>query len=656
MKIDEVKLTAYLAGEPIESELKKRIEDAILEDDEIGREAQELRELIDDVESAFATERPADLPMPEFNHYPDQPKLVPDTFNILHILPWISGIAAAILLGLGIIYLSRETPYATSNQETVQVQQPQLQNVDSQTTSQFRDLVGSSLTWSQSQVLADSVFLPDDEALLSLSVPAKTGILPSSMPGSTGDRPFSKTWSEPFSQVPLFYDGLALTRLELALNQGQLPEPSDVQVEALVNGFPYRQPVSSTKSSDAFSISMEQANSPWSAGNTLLRVGLQALEPTSGSQPRNNLVFLVDVSGSMDKANKLPLIRAGLKKLLDELRPMDRLAILTYGPASELLLDSTYVFDRNNILAAISRLEPVSSEKEQNSLQLAYDIAHKHFMEEGYNRIVVCTDGDLSLGNVLPGELRRLVREQAEKGVSLSVYGFGTDSQKERRLERLAALGQGSVGFVNSPLDVVKDFSGRLSGLFTPVAMDVKMELEFNPEKVDSYRLIGFEESEEDSSTIDSPVKREVFAGHSLTALYELIPNEFARDPKADAADGISPPLEAAEETAPQELVTVRVQYLPEGRTQEEMIEAFFNEDATPFGEATSDTRFAAAVTGFGQILRNSPYKGDIDYDWVLQTAANSLGNDEGGKRTRFLELVRQAEAIRNSESAGRRK
>lgn len=651
MKLDEAKLTAYLLGEINDPEQCRAIESALEADPELRRQADEIRALEAQLRGAFQEERFVPKAFPGIPSTLPQLNRTDGDSATIKWLPWVSGMAASFALICGFVLLipgDPDVPALVDASRTAPTDTVALENID---LSLIRsELLGPGATWSDSQVLTRSRFY--EQAL-------KTMILPVATPSASAEyssahsavgQGFSNTYNEPLSEVPLFWDGFGMTRLELALGRGRLPSPGDVDVEALVNAFSYEYEAPNSEE-EAFAVHMEQAESPWQEGQTLLRVGLQSYDKVEDVPDFNNFVFLVDVSGSMDEPNKLPLVKEGLKHVADRMRARDQMAIVTYGGSSEVHLPSTLGLDRERIETAIAQLEPgVGSDSEGGVLE-AYHIATGSFIEGGQNRVIVCTDGDMQLGVRDSRQLGRTIQSGVEAGISLSLYGFSMESGRHQEIETLAARGRGHFGYVDSALDVTRSFAGRLTGEFAAIANDVRLEVEFNPERVDAYRLIGFEEKASENTRLAAtrPSQLEVPVGHSVTALYELIPSEAREDPKSRGEE-IAALAESREEDAAQELVTVRVHFHPEGRSQEELIEVLFSEDASPFDEATDDLRFAAAVTGFGEILRNSPYKGDVDFNWVLSTAGGAIGNNSGGTRTQFLEMVRQAEAITQSD------
>jgi Ca-activated chloride channel family protein len=649
MKIDETKLTAFVLGEIIDPDLCQTIEEAILNDPLIQKRAEEISLLETSLRTAFQEETYQPLNSPSFPlKFPDL-KAQEDESTPVRWLPWISGLAAALCIVASLVIFGYHFPQP-GNSESVRHEPVSLnwteEDLNDLAVMQTENLLGTSASWSDSLVLANSIFLAENDDLLfqpiSTHSAASAPLVTEGMP----DRRFTDTWAEPLSDIPILYDGLGLTKLELYLSHGDLPTPKEVQIDALVNGFDYNYS-SPTNRKEPFAVQVEQAVSPWTIGHTLLRVGVQGYEIPWENRTNSNLVFLVDVSGSMDEANKLPLVKAGIERMIDQLRPNDQIAIVTYGGTSKVILQSTSVSNKAEILETVSKLKPGGSSKARVGIQEAYTIAAEAFLQEGDNRIIVCTDGDLALGTTDPLQLGKLVKKKAEEGIRLSAFGFSVGPQRHLRMEALAALGGGKFGYIDSPIDVIRAFSGKVSGALRPIARNVRFEVEFNPQRVDSYRLIGYEDFPETELVVanNRPSEIEVHSGHSVTALYELIPHELTRDPKSDAIE-IASTIDHSGAEEIEELVTVRVHYLPEGRTQAELIEVLFSEEALSFEDSSTDLRFAAAVTGFGQILRNSPYKGDVDFSWVLSTAGNALGSDKGGTRTQFLEMVRQAEAI----------
>jgi Ca-activated chloride channel homolog len=646
MKIDETTLTAFVLGEISDSELCGTITSAIEQNPELQKQVEEIRQLKLGLVTAFEEENNGALL--RFNFPAQFPGLDRKNSPVLQWIPWISGLAASFCVVVGLFlfgqFSSNKDTGATARSDNAS-NNWRLEELDDLRVLQEKELLGPSATWSDSRLLANSVFRKKWDQLVLQPGNLRLSDFGPSLSEGNYHHGYASTWVTPLSGIPLFYDPLALPKLELALNRGEIPRPESVQIEALINGFDFQYD-GPAAAEEPFAVHLEQAESPWTQGHTLLKIGVKGYDIPWENRAERNLVFLVDVSGSMDEPAKLPLVKAGLELVIDQMKPQDRLAVVTYGGASKVLIPSTPISDRTDILASVEQLQPGGNSFGQTSIQEAFRIAEEHFLEDGENKIIVCTDGDFSLGATDPGQLDRLIAQKAENGILLSVYGFSIDAKRDSRLESLAKLGGGRYGYVDTPLDVARQFSGRVSGVMPSIASDLKLEVEFNPRKVDSFRLIGYEDipSKAGEPNEIRPLPTEIGSAYSLTALYELIPHELTRDPTSDGVQIASDRGSSSEEI--EELVTVHVQYQPEGRTQSELIEVLFSGDAVPFEEASADLRFAAAVSGFGQILRNSPYKGDVDFNWVLSTAGNALGSDRDGYRTRFMEMVRQAEAI----------
>lgn len=654
MKIDEAKLTAYLLGEISDLELSDAIEKELKSNPQLRQRAEEIKKLEAGLRNAFEDEHFSPSEFPGIPSSLPQLNADEDVSTMTHWLPWVAGLAASFVIVCSFLLLDigESNPDGSAFVSTSVSSSPGTIPLEDFDLSLIRsELLGEGATWSDSQVLAGSLFYKKavQEMALSPGRKNRTDWVPIA-PGQSLERDFSKAFNQPYSEVPIHWDGFGMTRVELALGRGTLPAPESVEVDALVNAIPYdyEAPV---ELDEPFAVHMEQSESPWQEGQTLLRVGLQGYGKPVELPSQNNFVFLVDVSGSMDEPYKLPLVKEGLKYVAERMTPRDRIAIVTYGGSSDVHLPSTFGLDRVRILEGIEALAPGIGTDSDSAVLEAYRIASDAYMEDGSNRVIVCTDGDIQLGVGDAQQLNWTIETWTERDITLSAYGFAMGPGRHAGFENLASLGEGEFGYVDSPMDVNRSFAGRLTGEVASIASDVRLEVEFNPEKVDAYRLIGYEEQapKENHLAFSRPSQLDVSVGHSLTALYELIPNEIREDPKSKGSE-IASQFGGQDEDIVEELVTVRVHYQPEGRTQEELIEVLFSGEASPFEDASNDMRFAAAVTGFGQILRNSPHKGDVDFNWVLATAGGAIGNNSGGMRTQFLEVVRQAEAITNTD------
>ena len=644
MKLKGRKLTAYLLGEVKNAEDCRAIEAAISGDPAFQKEADVLRELQSNLEEAFAGECHEEIEFPTFpKAQPPQVHYYDTNTLAFHWLPWVASVAASLVLIGCLVILNSELP-SPRIEERVPISSMSIGQ--GLVISHPRDK--TSTTQNHSGVIeisGDSIHSPIDGSLQNWN--PWTGYSGRPVGGSM----FTDSWMDPVSEIPFFASEGGLGRVKLFLNQGQLPARNEVQIDSLVNAFSYGYEPALTLE-EPFAIHLEQARSPWVSGHTLLRIGVKGYEWPE-EPVYNNLVFLVDVSGSMDELSKLPLVRAGIRKLIKELGPDDRMAIVTYGQKSTVVLPSTSIASKSRIQESLSELIPGERTRASAGIYEAYRIAEASFLKGGNNQIIVCTDGDVTLGTKDAESLSRLVERRATNGLSLSAIGFSVDEEKKQNLVTIADRGSGRVAYVDSPMDLESEFVGKIAGTSMAIARDVKLEVEFNPKKIDAYRLIGYDGVSEGTGETgeDIPTNREVAAGHSVTALYELIPTEQNRDANS-VGNEIAGRVDFSDPDEFTELVAVRVHYQPEDRRREELIEVYFSEEALPFEGTSSDFRFAAAVTGFGQLLRNSPYRGDVTYDWILSTAQSALGHNEGGSRSSFVEMVRQAEAITNSDSS----
>ncbi|HEX6883567.1 MAG TPA: YfbK domain-containing protein, partial [Planctomycetota bacterium] len=384
---------------------------------------------------------------------------------------------------------------------------------------------------------------------------------------------------------------------------------------------------------------------PWAPEHRLVRIGLLGRAPDRERPRAKNLVFLVDVSGSMKAADKLPLVQRSLRLLVDELAPADRVALVVYAGSSGLVLDSTPVAQRGRILAAIEGLAAGGSTNGGSGIQLAYATARKHLDPEGVNRVVLATDGDFNVGVTDRGDLLRLIAREAESGVFLSVLGFGTGNLKDGTMEQLADRGNGNYAYVDTLAEARKVLVRELDGTLETIAKDVKIQVEFNPAEVASYRLIGYENRRLAARDFDDDRKDagEIGAGHTVTALYEVVP--------VGAEQATERPLRY-QERAPRpaalsrELLTVQLRYKQPAGTTSELLSVPFTDGGGAFEAADDDLRFATAVAAFGLCLRDSEHRGSATLSDVYRWAKDALGADPHGDRREFLKLVDVARGL----------
>ena len=468
------------------------------------------------------------------------------------------------------------------------------------------------------------------------------------------DNPFVTTRSAPLSTFSVDVDRASYGNVRRhLLQQRTLPPPDAVRVEELINYFPYA--YAEPTGEHPIAVSSEVARAPWAPQHLLVRVGLQTRRVALDALPPNNLVFLVDVSGSMDEPNKLPLVQRSLRLLVHELRPVDRVAIVVYAGAAGLVLPSTPASEKTIILDAIDRLRAGGSTAGGAGIRLAYDVARASQLAGGNNRVVLATDGDFNVGVSSTSELVRLVEERRAEGTALTVLGFGMGNLKDGRLEQLADRGNGNYAYVDDLLEARKTLVTEAGGTLATVASDVKLQVEFNPRLVRGYRLVGYENrllADEDFAD-DAKDAGDVGAGHSVTALYEVVPVGAATTTELRTAPSLRYQAErvASAGARRDELLTVSLRYKRPGESRSRLLRhpVLDRRDAP-----SSELAFAAAVAGFGMLLRDSPYRGSMSWAAVRELAAPAVGDDPHGYRAAFLELVATAERLPARRTAQR--
>jgi len=472
------------------------------------------------------------------------------------------------------------------------------------------------------------------------------------------DNRFQSARHHPLSTFSIDVDTASYANVRRFLNAGQLPPADAVRIEELINYFPYAYP--QPKNDEPFSVTFEVADCPWKSGHRLARIGLKGRAIKEDTDPASNLVFLIDVSGSMQDQNKLPLVQQGLKLLVDRLTENDHVAIVVYAGAAGLVLDSTTADRKAAIMAAIDRLQAGGSTHGAAGLELAYRVAGDHFVNGGTNRVILCTDGDFNVGPTSPGQLVRLIQSKAQSGVYLSVLGFGMGNFKDATLESLADKGNGNYGYIDSLQEARKVFVEQGNGTLITIAKDVKIQVEFNPLQVAAYRLIGYENrllAAEDFHD-DRKDAGEIGAGHTVTALYELVPVGAESDVDVGRVDPLkyqeAPQVAnlAGNEATSTELFTIKLRYKHPDSDTSVLQESVCHAGDEP--QLSPDFAFAAAVASLGMLLRDSPHRGTSSFDLVLELAERSRGADPGGYRSEFLNLIHRARKLTPQQTARR--
>lgn len=463
--------------------------------------------------------------------------------------------------------------------------------------------------------------------------------------------PTAVTPKNTLSTFAVDVDTAAYANMRRFLLQGNtLPPPDAIRLEELINYFSYDYP---EPSGDApFSVDTEVTRCPWNADHKLLRIGLKGRSVAFENRKPANLVFLVDASGSMDDPKKMPLVKAGLRMLVEQLGENDLISIVTYASGSGVALQPTTGHRKPEILAAIDAIHPGGSTNGAAGINTAYEIAKQNFIKDGINRVILATDGDFNVGVTDDGSLVRMAEEHAKSGVFLNAVGFGTDNLKDQKLEQIADKGNGQYHYIDSLMEARKNFVDQIGGTLVTIAKDVKIQLDFNPAKVGAYRQIGYENRAMAAQDFRDDAKDagEIGSGHTVTALYELIP------PSAEAQKLAGQVPESRyvrqgnvteDAKSSNELATVFLRYKqPDGDKATE-IQSAVKDEVKDLGKASTDTKFAASVALFGMQLRGSKHiPAESSLDATLEMAEANRGRDQGGYRAEFVELIKKAKAI----------
>jgi Ca-activated chloride channel family protein len=448
---------------------------------------------------------------------------------------------------------------------------------------------------------------------------------------------FKKVLDNALSTFSIDVDAASYSNMRRFINNGQLPPKDAVRIEEMINYFNYDYENPTGK--DPFSINTEVARAPWNENHLIAQIGLQGKKIELENLPASNIVFLLDVSGSMSAPNKLPLLKSAFKLLVNELRPQDKVSIVVYAGAAGVVLEPTDGNDKKKIMAALDRLQAGGSTAGGAGISLAYKLAKEQFVEGGNNRVVLATDGDFNVGASSNASMERLIEEKREDGIFLTVLGFGMGNYKDSKMEILADKGNGNYAYIDTMKEAKKVLVNEFGGTMFTIAKDVKIQVEFNPAVVQAYRLIGYENrllNDEDFND-DKKDAGELGSGHTVTALYEIIPvgveSDFVKD--IDPLKYQSKDQKVTGST--DELLTVKFRYKePDGTKSKLITQVVENE----IQKSSDNLDWSMAVAGFGMLLRDSEYKNDLSYDDVISLTKSSKGKDAFGYRAEFIELV----------------
>ena len=456
--------------------------------------------------------------------------------------------------------------------------------------------------------------------------------------------------NQPLSTFSIDVDAASYSNMRRMINNGQIPQKDVVRIEEMINYFHYDYP--NPTGNDPFSITTEVSQAPWNSDHKLVHIGLQGKMLDYDEIQPTNLVFLIDVSGSMSNRNKLPLLKSSMKLLVNELGDDDRVAIVVYAGAAGLVLPSTPASEKEKIMDAFDRLQAGGSTAGGAGIKLAYDVAKQNLIKNGNNRVILATDGDFNVGASSTSDMVRLIEEKRKDGIFLTITGFGMGNYKDGRMEQISNAGNGNYFYIDNIKEAKKVFVTEMRATLFTIAKDVKIQVEFNPDKVQAYRLIGYENrmlAAEDFND-DKKDAGELGAGHTVTALYEIIPvgieSEFIKD--IDALKYQKNKRTSVSNS--DELLTVKFRYKKPDGDQSKLITQILYDKQLDLKNTSDNYRFSAAVAELGMILRDSEFKAKSSYDNVLNLAAGAKGKDSEGYRHEFIQLAEACKLLSNND------
>ena len=470
--------------------------------------------------------------------------------------------------------------------------------------------------------------------------------------GKIIENPFLGAKDNPLSTFSIDVDNAAYSNVRRYLTEwNQLPPNGAVRLEEMINYFDYDYPQPTGE--HPFSVNMELSQAPWAQEHQLLHIGLQGKDLNYDELKPSNLVFLIDCSGSMSSNNKLPLLKKGLKMLLSQLDDKDKVAIVAYAGAAGLVLPATPASQANKILSALDRLEAGGSTAGGQGIELAYKTAQEALIEGGNNRVILATDGDFNVGPSSSSDLVDLITEKRKLDIYLTICGFGMGNYKDDRMEQISNAGNGNYFYIDNEKEAKKVFVREMRANMFSIAKDVKIQIEFNPQWVKAYRLVGYENRLLKAEDFDDDTKDagELGAGHTVTAIYEIIPQGSASTQKVTQQPALKYQDAPSIKNNSSDLMTLKLRYKPLDSDKSKLLEFNLNKDAAV--EQTSDNfRFSAAVAAFGMLLRDSEFKGTANFDKVKIWALSAKGQDPNGDRAELVKLVQLAAQLKSNAVA----
>jgi Ca-activated chloride channel family protein len=464
---------------------------------------------------------------------------------------------------------------------------------------------------------------------------------------------FANAAATPLSTFSVDVDAASYSNVRRFINNGRLPPPDAVRIEEMINYFSYK--MAGPTDSGPVAIHTELSSAPWNTKHRLLRIALKAKAIPTENLPPSNLVFLIDVSGSMDSPNKLPLVQSSLKMLVDQLRPQDKVALVVYAGAAGVVLPPTAGNKKEIIKNAIDNLSAGGSTAGGEGIKLAYAIAAQNLMKKGNNRIILATDGDFNVGASSDGDMEKLIEQKRETGIFLSVLGFGMGNYKDSKMETLADKGNGNYAYIDNITEARKTLVSEFGGTLFTVAKDVKLQVEFNPAKVQAYRLLGYENrmlNKEDFND-DKKDAGDMGSGHTVTAFYEIVP-AGVKDDYLVSVDALKyqTQLPKSALNASSEMMTIKFRYKEPISSASKLSQAVVDDKPLDFDATSADFKFASAVAELGMLLRDSKFKQKASFSHVIATARAGKGEDTEGYRAEFIRLAESAKLLTKTELA----
>ncbi len=659
MKLEEQKLTAYALNELPEDE-RRAIEAELENNPEARKAVEKIRAMGSRLEEHYATEQHMGLTEEQHETIRQAARknrretIIPfprKPWKAMAIAASIGGILLLVSQSIVIFQMTHEQKFSYCPVEQAERPQMQLKKLRVKVVESVKPAKSHQRIVSNRRAaspMANMAFSCYAGTAQDSKVPLHWQNGPSiENYAEIRENEFLRVVNQPLSTFSIDVDTASYANVRRFLSDGRLPPKDAVRIEEMINYFDYN--YAPPRNREPFATHLEFSDCPWNRRHKLVRIGLKGFEIKQSSRPPLNLVFLLDVSGSMNSENKLPLVKRAMTMLTHQLDKRDRVSIVVYAGASGLVLPPTSGANRQAILDALKQLEAGGGTNGGQGIELAYRTALQNFNEEGVNRVILCTDGDFNIGITQGGDLNRLIEEKAKSGIFLSVLGFGTGNYKDSTMEQLADRGNGNYAYIDTFNEARKVLVDEMSGTLLTIAKDVKIQVEFNPALVAGYRLIGYENrmlAAEDFND-DKKDAGEIGAGHTVTALYEIVPPgvPIGNESTIDALRYKKPQVET-ETVYQNELLIVKLRYKHPKSDVSRKIEFPMKNGRHSFENASDDFRFATAVAGFGMLLRDSEFKGDLSYEQILEWATSAQGRDEFGYRREFINLVRNAAAL----------